>query len=114
MWRKKFLEKNGFEHLIRILRTFKYDNNHFQDSLKQHQHQSPVLQNTQQLALTSILKMVYSFFIGAILCLPEMTEVVNQIQSLTLPFYETEDKEKEKEKEKKKKKEKKRKKNKTK
>merc|ERR1712154_502170 len=66
-WRASFLQNKGFEHLIKILFTLKYDNNYL-----------------QQLALTAVLKMIQSFFVGAISCNQSMGDVVDQIRSLSL------------------------------
>jgi len=88
MWRVKFLEKHGFEHLIHLLHSFKYDNNNGNNMNINYFDNHSISKPTQQLALTSILKMVDSFFVGAISCLPEMNGVVNQIHSLTMSANE--------------------------
>merc|ERR1712129_685053 len=45
---------------------------------------------TQQLALTAVLKMIQSFFVGAISCNQSMGDVVDQIRSLSLNTSEEE------------------------
>ena len=104
-WRASFLESQGFEHLIKVLFNFEYNNNNNnnnnnsnnkdkndetpKDEETKYQKEQPSIGGntekvTQQLALTAVLKMVQSFLVGAISCNQSMSDVVDQIRSLSL------------------------------
>jgi hypothetical protein len=83
-WRSDFLEHKGFEHLIKILSAFKYNN------ASKENDEDMIEKQTQQLALTAVLKMIQSFFVGAISCNQSMGDVVDQIRSLSLNTSEEE------------------------
>merc|ERR1712130_574955 len=85
-WRADFLQQKGFEHLIKILSTFKYNGNQSKDA----DDEDMIEKQTQQLALTAVLKMIQSFFVGAISCNQSMGDVVDQIRSLSLNVSEEE------------------------
>eukprot|EP01084_Bolivina_argentea_P313674 543215_1 len=81
-WRAAFLEQKGFEHLTKILFTFKYNGDKQEAKGDSDQHNTEKV--TQQLALTAVLKMIQAYFVGAISCNQSMRDVVDQIQSLSL------------------------------
>jgi len=77
-WRAAFLQQKGFEHLVQILFTFEYNN----DNAGNDEHDDK--KRAQQLALTAILKMIESFFVGAVSCNPSMSDLVDQLRSISL------------------------------
>jgi len=73
-WRTNFLEKKGFEHLIKVLHSFQYTQSmSTMPSMREQKSEADdfysdqamdVMKNTQQLALTSVLKMVCRWSFG--------------------------------------------------
>ncbi|ETO14021.1 Ubiquitin carboxyl-terminal hydrolase family protein [Reticulomyxa filosa] len=66
-WRSNFLNKKGFEHLIKLLGSIKYDNKHQTwNNVISAMEIDVVSKTTTQLAISSLLKIIHSFFLSAI------------------------------------------------
>ncbi|ETO31823.1 hypothetical protein RFI_05294, partial [Reticulomyxa filosa] len=87
-WRSKFLKKKGFEHLLKVLHSVKYENKidtrtKISTGGKNTLDIDAVSKNTQQLAIAVVLKMIHLFFLSAIDCIPGMEGLVEQLRDIS-------------------------------
>ncbi|ETO16136.1 Ubiquitin carboxyl-terminal hydrolase family protein, partial [Reticulomyxa filosa] len=96
-WRKKFLEKKGFSHLIKVLKSIDYEKNSNSSDTSTSSQKADidvVTKNTRKLAIASLLRMVHLFFLSAIDCIPGMEAVVEQIGDASFDAETEEEKKK--------------------